>query len=421
VDTFAGLCYQTWSEKRLRGLVYRAHMHGMKITHQLKRSPVVALFVWLFLVSCIVLSLSEAKNTKNQMTFQNINHNIIYHNNKQISSSPSLLQEQSKNSRNNHQRQYSPSSRKHRKHHRKNNSSRSQKSQKNSLDKMDCHLNPDPVWIRNDCTDGFLAITSDRRVATLNSRVDQHDNLVKLRSESCTSRNASLWEPVRTRLFSESQNRYICFNHRGRLRSVPKRRARRLGNLCAFYERALPSRRHVTYSVASPPKTHFNLQSAHNPRWYMGFLKPGLKHIGLRYSPEGHPISLPRRMGRPAHKLVRPRTKCDFRFYSGIFTPKAAMPTEQGKEPATPSSPSWAGMMEKIELHKENKNSVRTRTSEKKSLRRRPEENSEIQNYQGAFKAVEQPLKGRINRKKGKRKMAFSSEKRPKYLSSNLV
>jgi len=398
-------------------------MHGMKITHQLKRSPVVALFVWWFLVSSIVLSLSEAKNTKNSpMTFQNINQNIIYH-----KDNPTLLHELqlSKNTRtNNHyQRQYSPSSRKHRKNHRnRHSSSFSRKnSQKNNNNKMDCHLNPDPVWIRNDCTDGFLAITSDRRVATLNSQIDQHDNLVKLRSESCTSRNASLWEPVRTRLFSESQNRYICFNHRGRLRSVPKRRARRLGNLCAFYERALPSRRHVTYSVASPPKTHFNLQSAHNPRWYMGFLKPGLKHIGLRYSPEGHPISLPRRMGRPAHKLVRPRTKCDFRFYSGIFTPKAAMPTEQGKEPATPSSPSWAGMMEKIELHKENKNSVRTRTSEKKSLRRRPEENSEIQNYQGAFKAVEQPLKGRINRKKGKRKMAFSSEKRPKYLSSNLV
>jgi len=401
-------------------------MHGMKITHQLKHSPVVALFVWWFLVSSIVLSLSEAKNTKNSpMTFQNINQNIIYH-----KDNPTLLHELqlSKNTRtNNHyQRQYSPSSRKHRKNHRnRHSSSFSRKSsQKNNNNKMDCHLNPDPVWIRNDCTDGFLAITSDRRVATLNSQIDQHDNLVKLRSESCTSRNASLWEPVRTRLFSESQNRYICFNRRGRLKSVPKRRARRLGNLCAFYERALPSRRHVAYSVATPPTTHFNLQSAHNPRWYMGFLKPGLKHIGLRYSPEGHPLSLPRRMGRPAHdKLVRPRTKCDFRFYSGIFTPKAATPTQgdQGKKPATPpNSPSlsWAGMMEKIELHQENKNSVRTSLETK----RKTEENSEktIKN-QGAFTAVQQPLKGKNNNhKKGKRKMAFSFEKRPKYLSTRI-
>ena len=114
----------------------------------------------------------------------------------------------------------------------------------------------------------------------------------------------------------------------------------------------------------------------------MGFLKPGLKHIGLRYSPEGHPLSLPRRMGRPAHdKLVRPRTKCDFRFYSGIFTPKAATPTQgdQGKKPATPpNSPSlsWAGMMEKIELHQENKNSVRTSLETKSS--RKTEENSDF-------------------------------------------
>ena len=148
---------------------------------QLKRSPVVALFVWWFLVSSIVLSLSEAKNTKNSpMTFQNINQNIIYH-----KDNPTLLHELqlSKNTRtNNHyQRQYSPSSRKHRKNHRnRHSSSFSRKSsQKNNNNKMDCHLNPDPVWIRNDCTDGFLAITSDRRVATLNSQIDQHDNLGK--------------------------------------------------------------------------------------------------------------------------------------------------------------------------------------------------------------------------------------------------
>ena len=150
----------------------------------------------------------------------------------------------------------------------------------------------------------------------------------------------------------------------------------------------------------------------------MGFLKPGLKHIGLRYSPEGHPLSLPRRMGRPAHdKLVRPRTKCDFRFYSGIFTPKG---TEEGKKPATPpNSPSlsWAGMLEKIELHQENKNSVRTSLETK----RKTEENSEQIKNQGAFTTVQQPLKGKTNNhKKGKRKMAFSFKKRPKYLSTRI-
>ena len=70
--------------------------------------------------------------------------------------------------------------------HNRNRSNRNRKNkqlntnQLRSHTKMDCTVNPDPIWIRNDCTDGFLAIISDRRVVTLNSRVDQHDNLGKI-------------------------------------------------------------------------------------------------------------------------------------------------------------------------------------------------------------------------------------------------
>ena len=191
----------------------------------------------------------------------------------------------------------------------------------------------------------------------------------------------------------------------------PKRRARRLGNLCAFYERALPSKRHVKYSPAGIrsqdlPTTHFNLQSAHNPRWYMGFNKPGLKHIGLRFSPEGHDLSLPRRMGRPSQdKLVRPRTKCDFRFYSGIFISPSAVAAPSGSSmasgaasPSPSPSLSWAGMLKKIEL-RDHENSVRSTSSNKGR----------------AFNAV-QPQQPRWQQGKA----AKNGQKRPKYLSSRI-
>ncbi len=44
---------------------------------------------------------------------------------------------------------------------------------------MDCQIQSEPIWIRNKCHDGYLAVISDRRVVTLNSGVDQHDNLGK--------------------------------------------------------------------------------------------------------------------------------------------------------------------------------------------------------------------------------------------------
>ena len=239
----------------------------------------------------------------------------------------------------------------------------------------------------------------------------------------------------------------------------PKRRARRLGNLCAFYERALSSQRHMKYSSgaseddATPtiiPTTHFNLQSAHNPRWYMGFLKPGLKHIGLRYSPQGHALSLPRRMGRPAphDKIVRPRTKCDFRFYrnSGIFTPpqppKAtpisgdATPSGASATPSRASNPSlsgmdpWAGMLEKIELH-HNENSVRTTISSDNRAGGNGvppkflDLPSSLDNFQqGAFnrknkKAVHH-RRSRPHYQKGPKNHQKKGPKGPKYLSTRI-
>ena len=95
--------------------------------------------------------------------------------------------------KNQHQRNHQNS--KYSNHNRnRNRSNRNRKSKQHNTNqlrsqtKMDCTVNPDPIWIRNDCTDGFLAIISDRRVVTLNSRVDQHDNLGKIFKITCFSK-----------------------------------------------------------------------------------------------------------------------------------------------------------------------------------------------------------------------------------------
>lgn len=154
-----------------------------------------------------------------------------------------------------------------------------------------------------------------------------------------------------------------------------------MGKLCAFYERPVSAPSHARQYVneAAPP-TFFNLQSAYNPKWYMGFgpdTPKARKLIGLRLSREGHALALPRRMG-PAlshHKLVHPEKKCDFRFASGAFTPYAPpVPKfdlfEGGSTTeATPldESEKWAGLFDHIEanhgfevINQHQKNAVRS-------------------------------------------------------------
>ena len=160
-----------------------------------------------------------------------------------------------------------------------------------------------------------------------------------------------------------------------------KRRAHRLGNLCAFYERPIPSQRHVKLAVPDPPHHYFNLQSAYNPRWYAGFgpnTAMAMRNIGPKVSPRGHAISLPRRMGHAHHdKLVRPAKKCDFQFYKGIFT------VHQESSPSL----QWSGMLDKInEL----------------------ESNSDHHNSQGAFK---------LKKKKSKKYFSTSSKSSKKNKS----
>lgn len=169
----------------------------------------------------------------------------------------------------------------------------------------------------------------------------------------------------------------------------PKSRADRMGNLCAFYERALTSRRHQKYGHSNPPNgPYFNLQSAHNPRWYMGFgptTPKGRRRHGLRYSPQGHALSLPRRMGRHDRR-VRPKARCDFRFYKGHFRSR--------KTPEVSQSSPWAGIFRKIELQDHKENSV-VRESYSKGA-----SSSSKKSHQNKWRSKNRLMHGKKNRQK---------------------
>ncbi len=63
--------------------------------------------------------------------------------------------------------------------------------------------------------------------------------------------------------------------------------------------------------------THLKIKTTTMTRGFVYILLAGHKHIGLRFSPQRHAISLARRMGK--HNPVRPESKCDFRFTLGDF------------------------------------------------------------------------------------------------------
>ena len=131
-----------------------------------------------------------------------------------------------------------------------------------------------------------------------------------------------------------------------------------MGDLCAFYDRPVASSRHTDHAPHSqPPTSHITLQSARNPRWYLGFgpnTPRARRNLGLNYF-KGTTIQFSRKMKRRTNPHLR---KCDYRFVSGIFTPHDtptfSTPPHPQKE-ATPaasapsSSSSWAGLFKHIE------------------------------------------------------------------------
>jgi len=164
-------------------------------------------------------------------------------------------------------------------------------------------------WLRNKCHDGFVVVKEKTRVLAQHEGLDRHNEEVKLVKESCVAgdpRTSSLM----TRLYSPSQDRYICFNQKGKVRAMKPKRAERMGKLCAFYERTIPDYLMTSAGGHEDVSAYINLQSAHHPDWFLGFgpNPTARRHrgkgrgggrrpsLGLVHTREGHRAALPRRM-----------------------------------------------------------------------------------------------------------------------------
>ena len=114
-----------------------------------------------------------------------------------------------------------------------------------------------------------------------------------------------------------------------------------MGNLCAFYENPVAEPVHSTHHG----RVYVNLQSAYNANWYLGFGPEKSAHGGHKgrvLTPEGYEALLPRRMSQKVTQTYsNPRKdKCDFKFSTGVFTPKNVQDE-------------YSGLFETIEREKE--------------------------------------------------------------------
>jgi len=74
-------------------------------------------------------------------------------------------------------------------------------------------------WLRNKCHDGFVVVKEKNRVLAQHEGIDKFSAEVKLVKESCVSGDPKT-SSLMTRLYSPSQERYICFNRKGKVRAV---------------------------------------------------------------------------------------------------------------------------------------------------------------------------------------------------------
>jgi len=198
-------------------------------------------------------------------------------------------------------------------------------------------------WLRNACHNGFVVIKEPKqpkRVLAQHEGINQHDKEVELIKESCIDEDADFYDQIKikTRLYSPSADRYICFTKKGKIRPMRRTRAERLGNLCAFYENIVPDSTMTVNGEQSDAAHYVTFQSAYNKKWYLGFgpnpLKKNRKkrmknshfHRGVVYTRDGNKATFTRKMvsnpkkNRNLPALVK-TDRCDFRFHTGRYTP----------------------------------------------------------------------------------------------------
>jgi len=74
-------------------------------------------------------------------------------------------------------------------------------------------------WLRNKCHDGFVVVKEKTRVLAQHEGLDKFNTEIKLIKESCVAGDPKT-SSLMTRLYSPSQERYICFNRKGKVRAV---------------------------------------------------------------------------------------------------------------------------------------------------------------------------------------------------------
>merc|ERR1712080_337629 len=113
-----------------------------------------------------------------------------------------------------------------------------------------------------------------------------------------------------------------------------RRRAERLGNLCAFYENVVPDSTMALTGGQPDAALYVTMQSAYNKDCYLGFgpnpfRKKGLRkknkqsrfHRGIVYTRRGYKATQPRKMAKyPKKNRKQPfhvkTDRCDFRFHT---------------------------------------------------------------------------------------------------------
>jgi len=210
-------------------------------------------------------------------------------------------------------------------------------------------------FLRSQCGDrGFMTVTRNR-VLVQTSGLSANHSEAEFVIEVCSRARPEFWlssltsftestEPL-VRYRHRSSNKYICFKRNGAVRAVAARHVEGRRSLCMFKQ--------IPVETRSPyeDRTYHRIQSAHNPKWHLGFQH---KTVPLR-DRRPHRGALSRSWARRSFNLH----KCDFKFHAGqhraqardhIFSGLEDLIQEQGALHSSQSSHSKAALNSDTEI-----------------------------------------------------------------------
>jgi len=192
-----------------------------------------------------------------------------------------------------------------------------------------CTEKEQSYFFRSQCSDnGFLTVHRGR-VLVQTTGLSDSDSEAEFSIETC-SKNSPSDSPI-LRYRHKKSKKYICFSRKGRVITLPEKRAKSRRGMCMF--RQIPIEASSRHGYEG--RTYHRLQSVHNRKWHLGFNHKNLASIKGR---QPHKAALPRN----GHKF-RPR-KCDYNFFSG----KLRDSVDQMENDI------WLGALEKIKESKQN-------------------------------------------------------------------